>query len=97
VRGCWSVGCLCELVAEYAPLNNWNHGFAVDDKSLGDDIKVTHINLNDNTVEGIQLLSSPAFSVQYHPEASPGPHDAQYLFERFIELMDEHRKGGTNA
>jgi len=78
-------------------ITSQNHGFAVDDKSLGDDIKVTHINLNDNTVEGIQLLSSPAFSVQYHPEASPGPHDAQYLFERFIELMDEHRKGGTNA
>jgi len=78
-------------------ITSQNHGFAVDEKSLGDDIKVTHINLNDNTIEGIQLLSSPAFSVQYHPEASPGPHDAQYLFERFIDLMKEHKKGGKNA
>lgn len=78
-------------------ITSQNHGFAVDENTLSDDIKVTHINLNDNTVEGIQLLSSPAFSVQYHPEASPGPHDAQYLFERFIDLMDEHKKGNTNA
>ncbi len=65
--------------------------FAVDDSSLGDDVKVTHINLNDNTVEGIQHKSFPAFSVQYHPEASPGPHDANYLFERFIEMMDRNK------
>ncbi|NOQ40936.1 MAG: glutamine-hydrolyzing carbamoyl-phosphate synthase small subunit [Desulfuromusa sp.] len=78
-------------------ITSQNHGFAVDENSLGDDIKVTHINLNDDTVEGIQLLSSPAFSVQYHPEASPGPHDAQYLFERFIDLMKEHKKGVKNA
>ncbi|MEA3543765.1 MAG: glutamine-hydrolyzing carbamoyl-phosphate synthase small subunit [Thermodesulfobacteriota bacterium] len=78
-------------------MTSQNHGFAVDESSLGDDIKVTHINLNDNTVEGIQLLSSPAFSVQYHPEASPGPHDAQYLFERFIDLMKEHKKGAKNG
>lgn len=78
-------------------ITSQNHGFAVDENSLSDDIKVTHINLNDNTVEGIQLLSAPAFSVQYHPEASPGPHDAQYLFERFIDLMKEHKKGVTNA
>ena len=78
-------------------ITSQNHGFAVDENSLGDNIKITHINLNDNTVEGIQLLSAPAFSVQYHPEASPGPHDAQYLFDRFIELMKEHKKGGSNA
>ena len=78
-------------------ITSQNHGFAVDENSLSEDIKVTHINLNDNTVEGIQLLSSPAFSVQYHPEASPGPHDAQYLFERFIDLMKEHKKGVKNA
>ena len=70
-----------------------NHGFAVDEKSLTENIKVTHINLNDNTVEGIQHLSLPAFSVQYHPEASPGPHDSQYLFERFIEMMENHKRG----
>ncbi len=78
-------------------ITSQNHGFAVAEESLGEDVKVTHINLNDNTVEGIQLLSAPAFSVQYHPESSPGPHDAQYLFERFIELMKEHKKGGKNA
>jgi len=72
-------------------ITSQNHGFAVDEKSLEGQVKVTHINLNDKTVEGIQLLSSPAFSVQYHPEASPGPHDAQYLFERFIEMMDQHK------
>jgi len=78
-------------------ITSQNHGFAVDDGSLDDKIRVTHINLNDNTVEGIQHLSAPAFSVQYHPEASPGPHDAQYLFERFIDLMKKHKKGVKNA
>ncbi len=78
-------------------ITSQNHGFAVDEKSLSDQVKVTHINLNDNTVEGIQLLSAPAFSVQYHPEASPGPHDAHYLFERFIEMMKNHKKGINHA
>ncbi|MFK5925111.1 MAG: glutamine-hydrolyzing carbamoyl-phosphate synthase small subunit [Desulfuromusa sp.] len=73
-------------------ITSQNHGFAVDEKSLTGQVEVTHINLNDNTVEGIKLLSSPAFSVQYHPEASPGPHDARYLFERFIEMMDQHKR-----
>jgi carbamoyl-phosphate synthase small subunit len=73
-------------------ITSQNHGFAVDEKSLEGQVKVTHINLNDKTVEGIELLSSPAFSVQYHPEASPGPHDAQYLFERFIDMMEQHKR-----
>lgn len=68
-----------------------NHGFAVNSESLSADTEVTHINLNDNTVEGIRHRQLPAFSVQYHPEASPGPHDANYLFERFIQLMEEHK------
>ncbi len=68
-----------------------NHGFAVDAKTLPADVAVTHINLNDNTVEGIRHKSLPAFSVQYHPEASPGPHDAQYLFDDFIEMMKKHK------
>ncbi|WP_303722830.1 glutamine-hydrolyzing carbamoyl-phosphate synthase small subunit [Malonomonas rubra] len=72
-------------------ITSQNHGFAVDSNSLSDKVKVTHINLNDNTVEGIQHTEYPAFSVQYHPEASPGPHDAQYLFARFIELMAKHK------
>ena len=72
-------------------ITSQNHGFAVDPQSLDNQVKVTHINLNDKTVEGIQHLSLPAFSVQYHPEASPGPHDAQYLFARFIEMMAKHK------
>ncbi len=78
-------------------ITSQNHGFAVDEESLSEQVKVTHINLNDNTVEGVQLLSSPAFSVQYHPEASPGPHDAHYLFERFIEMIKDFKKGSTDA
>jgi carbamoyl-phosphate synthase small subunit len=65
-----------------------NHGFCVDTDSLKKrDIELTHVNLNDNTVEGIRCKKLAAFSVQYHPEASPGPHDASYLFKTFIELM----------
>lgn len=62
-----------------------NHGFAVDENSLGGKAKITHINLNDRTVEGLELPDYRAFSIQYHPEASPGPHDARYLFRRFFE------------
>ncbi|RKH39690.1 glutamine-hydrolyzing carbamoyl-phosphate synthase small subunit [Corallococcus sicarius] len=64
-----------------------NHGFAVDDASLKGLAVVTHINLNDGTVEGLAVPDARAFSVQYHPEASPGPHDARYLFSRFATLM----------
>jgi carbamoyl-phosphate synthase small subunit len=64
-----------------------NHGFAVDQGSLGDDVRVTHVNLNDGTVEGFEHRSLPVFSVQYHPEASPGPHDSYYLFRRFFDHM----------
>jgi len=65
-----------------------NHGFAVDVDSLGDRAVVTHVNLNDHTVEGLEVPGQPTFSVQYHPEASPGPHDASYLFARFVERME---------
>jgi carbamoyl-phosphate synthase small subunit len=69
-------------------ITSQNHGFAVDMESLGHDtVDVTHINLNDNTVEGIRHRRLPAFAVQYHPEASPGPHDAAYLFDQFIAMM----------
>ena len=68
-------------------ITSQNHGFAVDADSLGNDIDITHIKLNDNTVEGIKHKNYPVFSVQYHPEASPGPHDASYLFQDFINLM----------
>jgi len=69
-------------------ITSQNHGFAVDDKALGKRARVTHLNLNDGTVEGIEVLDAPAFSVQYHPEASPGPHDARALFRRFVEMME---------
>ncbi|PNU19077.1 carbamoyl phosphate synthase small subunit [Geothermobacter hydrogeniphilus] len=68
-----------------------NHGFAVDAGSLDDEAVVSHVNLNDNTVEGLRHTRVPAFSVQYHPEASPGPHDAHYLFDEFIQLMKSHK------
>ena len=67
-----------------------NHGFAVDPDSLNqNDIELTHINLNDNTLEGLRHKNLPLFCVQYHPEAAPGPHDSQYLFDDFVQLMDE--------
>ena len=68
-----------------------NHGFVVDLDSLGDRAEVTHVNLNDRTVEGLSVKGQPTFSVQYHPEASPGPHDAHYLFRRFVEMMERGR------
>ncbi|MDO9067754.1 MAG: glutamine-hydrolyzing carbamoyl-phosphate synthase small subunit [Deltaproteobacteria bacterium] len=68
-----------------------NHGFAVDLDSLGDAACLGHENLNDQTVEGIRHCKLPIFSVQHHPEASPGPHDSQYLFGRFVEMMERER------
>jgi carbamoyl-phosphate synthase small subunit len=68
-----------------------NHGFAVDLDSLGDAACLGHENLNDQTVEGISHCNLPIFSVQHHPEASPGPHDSQYLFGRFVEMMEKNR------
>lgn len=68
-----------------------NHGFATDSESLPDDVEVTHINLNDETVEGFRHTVHPAFSVQYHPEAAPGPNDATYFFEEFAELIESNR------
>jgi carbamoyl-phosphate synthase small subunit len=65
-----------------------NHNYAVDPESLDpSQVTITHWNLNDGTVEGMRLKNRPVFSVQYHPEASPGPHDADYLFGQFVELM----------
>jgi carbamoyl-phosphate synthase small subunit len=69
-------------------ITSHNHGFAVSAESLPHDVEVTHINLNDNCVEGMRHKTLPVFSVQYHPEAAPGPHDAAHHFHRFIELME---------
>ena len=74
-----------------------NHGFAVDAKTLPADVEVTHINLNDETVAGLKHKTLPIFSVQYHPEAAPGPHDAEYHFRRFVELMEENSKAAAKA
>jgi carbamoyl-phosphate synthase small subunit len=68
-------------------ITSQNHGFAVDPDSLGSDVEITHINLNDKTVEGLRHTKYPIISVQYHPEASPGPHDSSYLFDEFIRMM----------
>ena len=74
-------------------ITSQNHGFSVKyDEKLKDKVKLTHVNLNDDSVEGIARLDKPAFSVQYHPEASPGPHDSHYLFDQFISLIEKHKK-----
>ena len=73
-------------------ITSQNHGFAIDLSSLPENTVATHINLNDNTCAGIDCLSFPAFSVQYHPESSPGPHDSRYVFEKFIKLMEDAKE-----
>jgi len=71
-------------------ITSQNHGFVVIAATLPDDARITHINLNDNTLEGLYYPSLNAFSVQYHPEASPGPHDSKYLFDAFVDMMKKH-------
>ena len=83
-----------DLESDRTEITSQNHGYAVDEESLkGTRLKVTHIALNDGTVEGLAHLDEPAFTVQYHPEASPGPEDSNHLFDRFIELMNANVKG----
>lgn len=78
------------LLSGRSEITSQNHGFGVDAQAIAkntDRVEVTHVNLNDDTVEGIRVKGKKAFSVQYHPEASPGPHDARYLFDEFVTLM----------
>jgi carbamoyl-phosphate synthase small subunit len=75
--------------ANRVEITSQNHGFALDVSSFSDRVEITHINLNDQTVEGLRHRDYPAFSVQYHPEASAGPHDSNYLFQEFLDLMRE--------
>jgi carbamoyl-phosphate synthase small subunit len=78
-----------ELETGKVEITSQNHGFAVDPESLPGDVKITHVNLYDGTVEGLRHETKPVFCVQYHPEAAPGPHDADYLFRQFLDVMEE--------
>jgi len=81
------------LITGRSEITSQNHGFAVAyDEALSSTVTLTHINLNDDTVEGISRKDKPAFSVQHHPEASPGPHDSLYLFDDFISLISQNKK-----
>ncbi|MCL5290857.1 MAG: glutamine-hydrolyzing carbamoyl-phosphate synthase small subunit [Firmicutes bacterium] len=83
-----------DLITGRVYITSHNHGFSVDEESMaGLGLEVTHRNLNDSTVEGMRHVSLPLFSVQYHPEASPGPTESEYLFDQFLEMMEKHKGG----
>jgi carbamoyl-phosphate synthase small subunit len=80
------------LISQRSEITTQNHGFGVSPEAIrdrNDEVEVTHINLNDGTIEGMRIIGKPAFSVQYHPEACPGPHDSSYLFDDFVRLMQQ--------
>ena len=80
------------IITGQCEITTQNHGFGVDPEAVrnSSQVEVTHVNLNDDSIEGIRLKNKPAFSVQYHPESTPGPHDSRYLFDDFIKLIKEH-------
>ena len=80
------------LITNNIEITSQNHGFAVDKDSLPSNVEVTHKHLNDNTVAGIRCNEISAYSVQYHPEASPGPHDSRYVFKEFFNMMEQNAK-----
>ena len=80
------------LINNSVEITSQNHGFVVIEKSLSKNIQITHKSLFDDTIEGIKLKNKPVFSVQYHPEANPGPQDSQYLFKNFIKDIKKHAK-----
>ena len=79
------------LITGLGEMTSQNHGFAVSKDGIENQnhVEVTHIHLNDGTIMGIRLKEKPAFSVQYHPESTPGPHDSRYLFDQFIEMIQK--------
>lgn len=82
-----------ELASGRCYITSQNHGYTVNEESIkGTDLEVTHINNNDKTIEGLKHSKFPAFSVQYHPEAAPGPHDSSYLFDEFLEMIRDHKQ-----
>ena len=80
------------LINKKVEITSQNHGFKVDEKSIPSNVKITHLSLFDRSVEGIELKNKPVFSVQYHPEANPGPQDSKYLFEKFIKNILKNKK-----
>ena len=81
------------LSTQKAEVTSQNHGFGISEEDIrsNPNVEVTHINLNDNTIEGIKLINKSCFSVQYHPEASPGPHDSRYLFDEFVKAISDSK------
>ncbi|SKA06551.1 glutamine-hydrolyzing carbamoyl-phosphate synthase small subunit [Sediminibacterium ginsengisoli] len=82
------------IITGQCEITTQNHGFGVDPEAVRKhpDVEITHVNLNDESIEGIRLKHKPAFSVQYHPESTPGPHDSRYLFDNFVSMIREHKQ-----